>query len=160
MLLMECVPIYGLLGYLPPIQRLGVGGLQQAWEIFPLAALYGIAQGGLSSYCRSFYGQLIPPGQEAAFCALFAITDKGSSAIGPAVVGRITDATGSIRLAFVFLLVLISLPILLVRKVDETKGRREAESMSIKPGSTDTYDEIELSESSVERQGLMTRSRD
>ena len=53
--------------------------------------------GGLSSYCRSFFGLLIPPGSEAAFYALYAITDKGSSAVGPAVVGVIVDATGQPR---------------------------------------------------------------
>ena len=56
----------------------------------------------------SFFGQLIPKGHEVAFYALFAITDKGSSAIGPAVVGRVVDATGSIRPAFWFLTVLVA----------------------------------------------------
>jgi hypothetical protein len=53
--------------------------------------------GGLSSFCRSLYGELIPPGFEAAFYALYAITDKGSSVFGPAIVGAITDAYGEIR---------------------------------------------------------------
>jgi MFS-type transporter involved in bile tolerance (Atg22 family) len=53
--------------------------------------------GGLSSFCRSLYGELIPPGFEAAFYALYAITDKGSSIFGPAIVGAITDAYGEIR---------------------------------------------------------------
>lgn len=123
---MEFIPLYGLLGYLPFIQRLGWLGLQQPWEIFPLAVVHGVAMGGLSSYCRSFFGQLIPPGREAAFYALFAITDKGSSAIGPAVVGRIVDATGTIRPAFWFLAVLVGVPIGLVWFVDEGRGRMEA----------------------------------
>ena len=168
MIMMEAVPIYGLLGYLPPIQRLGFLGLQQAWEIFPLAIVYGMAQGGLSSYCRSFFGQLIPPGHEVAFYALFAITDKGSSAIGPAIVGRITDATGSIRPAFIFLLFLIGLPILLVWKVDEGRGKEEADAASQKLGHTERGEgfDIELDlrltgrDERFERQGLMARDND
>jgi hypothetical protein len=39
----------------------------------------------------------VPPGFEAAFFALYAVTDKGSSVFGPAIVGAITDATGEIR---------------------------------------------------------------
>jgi UMF1 family MFS transporter len=39
--LMEVIPIYGLLGYLPFIQAWGVGGLQQAWEIYPLGVIHG-----------------------------------------------------------------------------------------------------------------------
>ncbi|MGG6499257.1 UNVERIFIED_CONTAM: MFS transporter, partial [Bacteroidetes bacterium 56_B9] len=77
-------------------------GLQQQWEMYPLGAVYGLVLGGLSSYCRSLYGELIPPGSEAAFYALYAITDKGSSVFGPAIVGAITDATGDIRPAFWF----------------------------------------------------------
>lgn len=65
--------------------------------MYPLGAIYGFVLGGLSSYCRSLYGELIPPGYEAAFYALYAITDKGSSVFGPAIVGAITDAYGEIR---------------------------------------------------------------
>lgn len=96
-LLFELIPIYGLLGYIPAIQRWGVLGLQQPWEMYPLGAVYGFVMGGLSSFCRSFFGELVPPGFEAAFFALYAITDKGSSIFGPAIVGAITDATGEIR---------------------------------------------------------------
>ena len=133
-LLMLLVPLYGLLAYLPPIRALGFLGLQQPWEIYPLAIIYGFAQGGLSSYARSFYGQLIPPGQEAMFYALMAITDKGSSAIGPAIVGAITDKTGSIRPAFLFLFVLIALPAGIVGFVDEERGKMEAEAVEGRQG--------------------------
>ncbi|KAF2083876.1 MFS transporter family protein [Saccharata proteae CBS 121410] len=128
--LFEIIPIYGLLGYIPFIQRWGVGGLQQPWEIFPLAFIHGFVMGGLSSHCRAFFGLLIPPGHEAAFYALYAVTDKGSSVIGPAVVGRIVDATGHIRLAFWFLAVLIVAPAPLIWCVDVEKGRRDAVAMA------------------------------
>ncbi|KAH7312965.1 autophagy-related protein 22-like protein [Rhexocercosporidium sp. MPI-PUGE-AT-0058] len=124
--LMEIIPLYGLLSYIPLVNAWGVGGLQQSWEIYPLGFVHGFVMGGLSSYCRSFFGLLIPPGSEAAFYALYAITDKGSSAVGPAVVGAIVDATGQIRLAFVFLVVLIALPAPLILMVDAEKGRVDA----------------------------------
>lgn len=95
--LFELIPLYGLLGYIPAVRHYGAFGLQQAWEMYPLGAVYGFVLGGLSSYCRSLFGELIPPGSEAAFYALYAITDKGSSIFGPAIVGAITDATGEIR---------------------------------------------------------------
>ena len=128
-LLMEIIPIYGLLGFLPFIKAWGVGGLQKSWEIYPLAFVHGFVMGGLSSYCRSAFGLLIPPGHEAAFFALFAITDKGSSAIGPAIVGAIIDATGSGRPAFGFLLVLIALPVPLIWMVDARQGQKDAVAM-------------------------------
>jgi UMF1 family MFS transporter len=86
--------------------------------------------GGLSSYCRSFYGLLLPPGSEAQFYALYAVTDKGSSVIGPAVVGRIVDKTGTIRLAFVFLAVLIIMPAPFIWRIDVERGRQDALRMA------------------------------
>lgn len=128
--LFEIIPIYGLLGFVPAIQRLGVLGLQQPWEMYPLGAIYGFVLGGLSSYCRSLYGELIPPGSEAAFYALYAITDKGSSIFGPAIVGAITDRYGEIRPAFVFLAVLIFIPLPLMLLVDVDRGKKEGAEMA------------------------------
>ena len=157
-LLMEIIPLYGLMGYIPFIQAWGVGGLQQAWEIYPLGFVHGFVMGGLSSYCRSFYGLLIPPGSEAAFYALYAITDKGSSAVGPAIVGVIVDRTGSIRPAFFFLAILIALPGPLIWMVDAKQGQEDAAWMAgmlKKLGPSD--DEVDANEESrfQESEGLM-----
>ncbi|PGH16996.1 hypothetical protein AJ79_01380 [Helicocarpus griseus UAMH5409] len=126
----ELIPFYGLLGFLPSIKRLGVFGLQQPWEMYPLGAVYGIVMGGLSSYCRSFFGELIPPGFEASFYALYAITDKGSSIFGPAIVGLITDRTGEIRPAFGFLAILIIIPLPLMLLIDVDRGKRDAKFLA------------------------------
>lgn len=128
--LFEVIPLYGMLAYIPLFKRWGVIGLQQPWEIFPLAIVHGMVGGGFSSYCRSFYGLLIPPGSEAAFYALFAATDKGSSFIGPAIVGMLVDATGQVRSGFIFIAVLIVLPIPLVWMVNAEKGRQEGLAMA------------------------------
>lgn len=127
---MEIIPLYGLLGYIPLFQRLGFIGLQQAWEIYPIAVLHGIVMGGISSYARSVYAPLIPEGSEAAFFALYAVTDKGSSAVGPTLVGRITDNAGTIRPAFIFLAVLVMLPAPLLWRLDVEKGREDARVMA------------------------------
>ncbi|OSS46382.1 hypothetical protein B5807_08572 [Epicoccum nigrum] len=123
--LFETIPIYGLLGYLPFIQRLGYLGLQQQWEMYVLGAVYGFVLGGLSSYCRALFGELIPPGFEAAFYALYAITDKGSSVFGPAIVGAITDTYGEIRPAFWFLAILVGLPFPIMMLVNVERGHAE-----------------------------------
>ncbi|KAI4200190.1 MAG: hypothetical protein LQ346_002424 [Caloplaca aetnensis] len=126
----ELIPAYALLGYIPAVKSLGVFGLQQPWEMYVLGAVYGIVLGGLSSYCRSLFGELIPSGSEAAFYALYAITDKGSSIFGPAMVGAITDRYGDIRPAFVFLAVLIFVPLPLMIMVDVDRGRIEGAAMA------------------------------
>lgn len=157
-LLMEIIPLYGLMGYIPFIQSWEVGGLQQAWEIYPLGFVHGFVMGGLSSYCRSFYGLLIPPGSEAAFYALYAITDKGSSAVGPAIVGVIVDRTGHIRPAFIFLAILIALPGPLIWMVDVKQGQEDAARMAgllkkLGPGDNDLDDNEEAG--FQESEGLM-----
>lgn len=126
----EIIPIYGLLGYLPFVRRWGVFGLQQPWEMYPLAAVYGFVLGGLGSYCRSLYGELIPPGSEAAFYALYAITDKGSSVFGPTIVGAIIDASGEIRPAFWFLAVLVGLPAPIIYFINVERGKAEGEKLA------------------------------
>ncbi|OAQ91648.1 MFS transporter family protein [Purpureocillium lilacinum] len=152
--LFELIPLYGLMGYLPFVQRWGVLGLQQPWEMYPLAAIYGIVMGGLSSYCRSLYGELIPPGSEAAFYALYAITDKGSSVFGPTIVGAIIDRTGSIRPAFWFLGALVGLPAPLIWFINVERGRRQGHKLAetiegFSPSAEeDTQDE-------AERRGMM-----
>ena len=128
-IIFELIPLYGLLGFVPAVKRLGVLGLQQPWEMYPLGAVYGFVLGGLSSYCRSLFGELIPPGFEAAFYAFYAITDKGSSIFGPAIVGAITQRYGEIRPAFVFLAVLIFIPLPLMLMVDVDRGRQDAAAM-------------------------------
>ncbi|KLJ11044.1 autophagy-like protein 22-2 [Blastomyces silverae] len=126
----EFIPFYGLLGFLPWIKRLGVFGLQKPWEMYMLGAVYGLVMGGLSSYCRSFFGELIPPGFEASFYALYAITDKGSSIFGPAIVGMITDRYGEIRPAFGFLAILILIPLPLMLLIDVDRGKRDAQFLA------------------------------
>ena len=126
----EIIPLYGLMGYIPAIQRYGSFGLQQQWEMYPLGAVYGLVLGGLSSYCRSLFGELIPPGHEAAFYALYAITDKGSSIFGPAIVGAIVDGTGDIRPAFWFLACLIGFPIPIMFLVNVERGKREGSALA------------------------------
>jgi len=98
--------------------------------MYPLGFVYGLVLGGLSSYCRSLFGELIPPGSEAAFYALYAITDKGSSVFGPAIVGAIVDRTGEIRPAFWFLAVLVGLPAPLIWFVDVDRGRMEGRRLA------------------------------
>ncbi|KAL8674009.1 MAG: hypothetical protein Q9168_001594 [Polycauliona sp. 1 TL-2023] len=126
----ELIPLYALLGYIPAVRRLGMFGLQQPWEMYLLGGVYGLVLGGLSSYCRSVFGALIPHGSEAAFYALYAITDKGSSIFGPAVVGAITDRYGNIRPAFIFLAILIFLPLPLMLMVDVDRGKRDGMVMA------------------------------
>lgn len=127
---MEIIPLYGLMGYIPLVKRLGVGGIQKPFEIYLVGIVHGLVMGGISSYARSVYAPLIPEGSEAAFFALYAVTDKGSSAVGPALVGWIVNRAGTIRPAFLFLSVLVILPGPLLWLLDVERGRKDANRLA------------------------------
>lgn len=157
-ILFEMIPLYGMLAFIPAFKNWGVIGLQQPWEIYPLGIIHGIVSGGLASYCRSCYGLLIPPGSEAAFYALYAATDKGSSFVGPALVGVLIDVTGQVRSGFFVVAVLILMPIPLVWMVNVEKGRNDGLAMA------ETLEESKLGgmapsrETTEEAEGLLARS--
>lgn len=121
------IPIYGLLGFLPIFKTLGFGGLIHPIEIYFVAFVFGFFYGGAQGYFRSFFGELIPRGLEANMFALYAVTDKGSSAVGPLVVGLITDLTHEIRWAFLFLGCMIAAGIPLIARIDVVRGKADAE---------------------------------
>jgi MFS transporter, UMF1 family len=54
----ELIPLYGLLGFIPAVQRSGIGGLTSPAEMYGLGAVYGFVLGGVSGYCRSVFGEL------------------------------------------------------------------------------------------------------
>lgn len=89
----------------------------------PAGALYG----ALQSYSRACFSHLIPPSEEARFFALYSITDKSSSFIGPAAVAFIADRTGSVRAGFIFLLVALLLPLPVLQTLHMEKGARDAQ---------------------------------
>ena len=97
---------------------------------FGLTLYPGFLYGALQSYARACFSQLIPPGEEARFFALYSITDKSSSFIGPAVVAVIADATGSVRAGFVFLIIALVLPLPILALVDIDKVRADAVTVS------------------------------
>lgn len=158
-LMMELIPLYALAPYLLPfLQTWHVGGLQAWWEIYPLAVLHGLIMGGISTYCRSIFSQLIPPGMEAAFFAVFAVTDKGSSAIGPTVVGRIVDKTGSIRPAFGFIALVVLAPSPLMWLINTDRGRKDA--LALAQGSSVTTSDSSASLPLSGTSGLRERSHE
>ncbi|KAJ3279515.1 Autophagy protein 22 [Borealophlyctis nickersoniae] len=120
-ILYSFIPIWGLLGF----TSLNIG-LKNTWEVWVVTGWHGLLLGATQSSCRVLFSELLPPGKESAFFAFYEITDKGSSWVGPLVVGIIGDATGSKRNAFYFLLVMFILPIFLFWTVDVNKGKLEA----------------------------------
>ncbi|WWC73003.1 uncharacterized protein I206_106967 [Kwoniella pini CBS 10737] len=116
------IPLYTSIGLILPI-----GGLRSEGEMYILGVWFGLVYGPFLSYSRAVYTELIPPGHESTFFSLFAFTDKSASFIGPAVVGLIADLTGNLRYGFIFLLIMLSIPIPILLKVNIREGIQDAQ---------------------------------
>lgn len=113
--------VWGIIGLIPgsPI------GLKKTWEAFAFAFIHGMNIGAVQSYSRTMFADLLIPGKEAEFFALYEITDKGSSWLGPMVVGSLYDLTKNYNMGFTYLLAMTLLPAMLLASVDFEKGRAE-----------------------------------
>eukprot|EP00520_Triparma_pacifica_P000612 CAMPEP_0118647030 /NCGR_PEP_ID=MMETSP0785-20121206/8386_1 /TAXON_ID=91992 /ORGANISM="Bolidomonas pacifica, Strain CCMP 1866" /LENGTH=921 /DNA_ID=CAMNT_0006539091 /DNA_START=195 /DNA_END=2957 /DNA_ORIENTATION=+ len=111
------LPVYSFLNYFN--ENLG---LAQANEMFLVCIVYGLTLGPVQSYARTFYTDLIPPGQEAEYFGVFEISDRGSSWIGPLVAAAFYEAFGTVRHAMWYLFVIISFGMWLTYQTDELKG--------------------------------------
>ena len=64
----------------------------------------GLVLGGTLALTRSLYSQLIPPGQEAEYFALYEVGEEGTSWLGPLLFSAVAGATGSFRPAIISLI--------------------------------------------------------
>lgn len=119
------IPLYGMLGFF-----FNSFGLKHQFEMYIMAFWYGISLGGLSAVSRSLFSLIIPKGRESTFFSLFSITDKGSSIVGPVLVGFLTDRTHNIRYSFylLFFLLVLSLPVL--NTLNISRAKVEAQELS------------------------------
>ncbi|MEN8234962.1 MAG: MFS transporter [Actinomycetota bacterium] len=102
-------------GYLLPegetIPFLGVG------------ALAGLVLGGTQALSRSLYASMIPEDASAEFFGFYSVFSKFSSIFGPLIFAAVGIATGSARLAILFLTAFFIIGGLLLARVDVEKGR-------------------------------------
>ncbi|KAF4737338.1 Autophagy protein 22 [Perkinsus olseni] len=113
------INLYGSIGLIPNLPF----GFKSSPEMYTYAAIYGFHIGAVQSFQRALFADFTIPGRETEFFSLYAITDRGSSWLGPLVVGIIRNFTGSLRGGFVYILLMIVLPSLgLAFFVDHDQG--------------------------------------
>lgn len=121
---LSLVPLYGFAGLFTPHF-----GLRQKWEIYLFAVYYGFCAGALQSFSRVIFSELIPPGDESEFFSLYAITDKGSAALGPTIQSLVTGWSGNQRYGLLVLSLFFIIPIpIIILLVSPTKGKLDANS--------------------------------
>jgi len=127
LILLSLMPTLGLLGFIDALPI----GIKSPTEMFFLAGLLGIVLGPIENHSRIAFLDFIPPGQTSEYFALFEITDKGSSWVGPLVVSVLWNAVGTMRIGFVYLALTIVISLYILFIVDERKAVLDAQSLKI-----------------------------
>lgn len=96
---------------------------------FWIAALVaGLALGSLMATSRALVGLLSPVSKSGEIFGFWGLTMRAAYAVGPAMFGGISAATGSQRIAVLSTVGWFALGLLGMQWVDEERGRRAAES--------------------------------
>lgn len=100
-------------------------------EYWMLGILTALVLGGTQAASRSLQAYLIPPAHASEFFSFFGISGKFASAIGPLVYGLAILLTGSLRIAILTLLLFFVAGFLILWRVNEREGRRQAIAFEI-----------------------------
>jgi UMF1 family MFS transporter len=98
----------------------GVGGF------YVLGAVIALVLGGTQALSRSLYSLMIPAGQEAEYYALYEVSDRGTSWLGPLLFGLTLQLTGSYRLAILSLVAFFLAGAMLLARTDMRLAAIEA----------------------------------
>jgi len=104
-------------------------GFKNVWEIWVYQAYYGLMVCPWYAYSQTMISEVIPPGKEFLFFALFSIVGKTSAFIGPLVSSAIIDAShGNNNTPFGFLLALGVASTILLLNISVPKSREECKA--------------------------------
>jgi UMF1 family MFS transporter len=103
-------------------------------QFFLAAAAIALVLGGSQALSRSLYAQLVPKEQEAEYYGVYGISDKGTSWLCPIIFGLALQFTGSYRLAILSLILFFGAGLLVLLRVDVSKGETEVE-LAARPSS-------------------------
>jgi len=86
-------------------------------EMYILAGIIGLVQGGIQALSRSLFSQLIPKEKSAEFFGFYNVVGKAAAVFGPFLMGLITIQTGNPRVGILSILILFFAGMLVLRRV-------------------------------------------
>ena len=98
-------------------------GYQLAWEFWVLAVVVGMAQGGIQSLSRSYFGRLIPKNESNEYFGFFDIFGKFADFFGPMIMSFCALVLGSSTYGILGLLLLFVVGYILLRKIPENQEK-------------------------------------
>jgi UMF1 family MFS transporter len=100
--------------------------LQSQFQFFLLGAVIALVLGGSQALSRSLFSLMIPKGKEAEYFSLYEISERGTSWLGPIVLGLVLQWTGSYRAAILSIVVFFAVGLVLLMRVDVRRAIAEA----------------------------------
>jgi len=103
------------------------GFVRSTAEFFVLSGCVGFVMGGTQALSRSTYSLMIPKGREAEYFALYEVSDRGTSWIGPLVFGLAMQFTRSYRVSILSLIVFFIAGFAILWQVNVKRAYAEAQ---------------------------------
>lgn len=100
-------------------------GLIHVSELYIYVVIFGFHLGPIQSFARIILCNLIPVNCESEIFCLWEITDKGSSWVGPFVIGLLHQTAG-MRYGFFYILGIFCVSIPVICSVDVEEGKKQA----------------------------------
>ncbi|MBI2795522.1 MAG: MFS transporter [Gemmatimonadetes bacterium] len=100
--------------------------MTSAAHFVALACLVGLVQGGTQALSRSLFSSMVPPHKSGEFFGFFSVFEKFAGIFGPLLFGMMIRFSGSSRGAILSVIAFFALGALLLWRVDEAAGQREA----------------------------------
>ncbi len=108
----------------------GFGFFHNVTEAYIMSGAIGFVLGGSQALSRSLFSQMIPKGRESAFFGIYAISERGTSWIGPIVFGFVAQMTDSYRPAILALIVFFVLGSIILAFTNTAQAIHEAGNMT------------------------------
>jgi UMF1 family MFS transporter len=94
--------------------------MDSAVEMYILAGVIGLVQGGIQALSRSMFSQLIPADKNAEFFGFYNVVGKAAAVFGPFLMGWVTLVSGNPRTGILSILVLFFAGMIVFHKVSKT----------------------------------------
>ena len=72
--------------------------LKEQWQVWFLAILVGMFQGGIQALSRSYFTKIIPAEKTGEYFGLMDICGKGASFLGTIVISLVSQLTGQVNI--------------------------------------------------------------
>lgn len=109
----------------------GLQGDTRVAQFWVLGACIALVMGGSQAISRSLFAQMIPPGREAEFFAVYEVGERGTSWLGPLLFGLVNQNFGNLRPALLSVIFFFVVGLLLLRFwVDVPRAITEAQRVA------------------------------